>query len=65
MVFVLRLIKTIHLHYRNRKKYLYRKRFTSFFFLPKKTCAHLELKETKNITHFVLLTTYSLLALSV
>ena len=25
------------------------------FFLPKRTCVHLDLKETKNITHFLLL----------
>ena len=28
-------------------------------FLPKITCAHLELKETKNITHFLLLKAHS------
>ena len=28
---------------------------SSFVFLCKRTCAHLELKETKNITHFLLL----------
>ena len=27
----------------------------SFAFIPKTTCAHLELKETKNITHFLLI----------
>ena len=43
MAFDLWLINAIDLHYRHRKKYLLR------------PCAHLELKETKNITHFVLL----------
>ena len=27
----------------------------SLGFFPKRTCAHLEFKETKNITHFLLL----------
>ena len=43
MAFDLWLINAIDLHYRHRKKYLLR------------PCAHLELKETKNITHFILL----------
>ena len=30
----------------------------SFVFLLKRTCTHLHLKETKNITHFLLLTVH-------
>ena len=32
-----------------------RKQSISFAFLPKRTCLHFELKETKNTTHFLLL----------
>ena len=35
-----------------------KKTINQFFFFPKRTCAHHELKETKNITDFLLLKTH-------
>ena len=45
------LINAIDLYYRHRKKISFIKK--------ERTCAHLELKETKNITHFLLLKAHS------
>ena len=44
------LIKAIDLHYRHRIKIFFVKKI-----IIEKTCAHLELKETKNIADFLLL----------
>ena len=45
----------IDLRHRHRIKTFFIKKTINQFFLHKRECAHLELKETKNITHYILL----------